>query len=248
MPSKTRKRENRKKKRNPDQFLTMEHKYYIFCEGEKTEPLYFDGFKSAIKKNPMYSNSVHVEAFGVAKETIRILEHAVAYVEYNQINNAEIWCVYDKDSFPDADFNEVSLRANSLNQSDKTKRSGITYRVAWSNQCIEYWFLIHFDKYDSNNDRKQYLEYLSNKYKSLGKGKYEKNDKETFNTLTFHGNPKLAIKRADQRLKECGRKTDAESAPATKVHLLVKELAKYLPEDIKNKYLDKEKESDNKSE
>ena len=113
MPSKTRKRENRKKKRNPDQFLTMEHKYYIFCEGEKTEPRYFDGFKSAIKKNPMYSNSVHVEAFGVAKETIRILEHAVAYVEYNQINNAEIWCVYDKDSFPDADFNEVSLSANS---------------------------------------------------------------------------------------------------------------------------------------
>ena len=248
MPSKTKKRENRKKKRKTEQFLAIKHKYYIFCEGEKTEPLYFDGFKDAIMLNPMYMNSVHVKTIGVAKETVRILEEAVKYVEYNKIKNAEIWCVYDKDSFPDADFNEVSLRANSLNRSEKTRRNGISYRVAWSNQCIEYWFLIHFDKYDSNNDRKSYIEYLTKKYKSLGKEKYEKNDKDTFNTLTFHGKPKLAIKRAEQRLTECSGKTDAESAPATKVHLLVKELAKYLPEDIKNKYLDKKKESDNKSE
>ena len=240
MPAKTRKRENRKKKRSPNQFLTMEHKYYIFCEGEKTEPLYFDGFKDAIMLNPMYMNSVHVKTIGVAKETVRILEEAVKYVEYNKIKNAEIWCVYDKDSFPDADFNEVSLRANSLNRSEKTRRNGISYRVAWSNQCIEYWFLIHFDKYDSNNDRKYYRDYLSNKFKTFGKNKYEKNDEDTFKILTFNGNPKLAIRRAEQRLIDCDGQTDSESAPATKVHLLVKNLAQYLPKDLKYKYLDKE--------
>ena len=238
MPAKKRKRENKKKQRNTEKFPTTKNRYYIFCEGEKTEPIYFNGFKDAIKQNPMYSNSVHVEAFGVAKETIRILEQAVAYVEYNQIKNAEIWCVYDKDSFPNADFNEVSLRANNLNKSEKTKRAGISYRVAWSNQCIEYWFLIHFDKYDSDNDRTAYMNYLTKKYKSFGKNKYEKNDEETFYILTYKGNPKLAIKRAEQRLMECIGLTDSESAPATKVHLLVKELAKYLPEEIKKHYLE----------
>lgn len=37
--------------------------------------------------------------------------------------------------------------------------------------------------------------------------------------------------------RNVGGKTDAESAPATKVYLLVQELAKYLPEEIRMKYL-----------
>ena len=58
--------------------------------------------------------------------------------------------------------------------------------------------------------------------------------------MTFNGNPKLAIRRAEQRLIDCDGQTDSESAPATKVHLLVKNLAQYLPKDLKYKYLDKE--------
>ena len=54
MPSKTKKRENRKKKRKTEQFLAIKHKYYIFCVFEKTETQYFDGFKFTIKKNQMY--------------------------------------------------------------------------------------------------------------------------------------------------------------------------------------------------
>jgi len=35
----------------------------------------------------------------------------------------------------------------------------------------------------------------------------------------------------------CCGKSDTASAPATKVYELVEELAKYLPEDIKKRYL-----------
>lgn len=55
--------------------------------------------------------------------------------------------------------------------------------------------------------------------------------------MTEKGNPKQAIRWAEQRLKACSGLTDAESVPATKIHLLVKKLALYLPEDLRDKYL-----------
>ena len=83
MPSKTRKRENRKKKRNPDQFLTMEHKYYIFCEGEKTEPLYFDG----LDDNTLYEfdiDSIHLKKSGAYLKNVGI-EIELLSQYYNKI-------------------------------------------------------------------------------------------------------------------------------------------------------------------
>jgi len=34
-----------KKKRRMEYLEKREYRYYIFCEGEQTEPLYFEGFK-----------------------------------------------------------------------------------------------------------------------------------------------------------------------------------------------------------
>jgi hypothetical protein len=45
---------NRKKTRKVGYLSTVQNKYYLFCEGEKTEPIYFQGFKEAITKNPIY--------------------------------------------------------------------------------------------------------------------------------------------------------------------------------------------------
>lgn len=96
-PSKT---QNRKRQRKVGHLSAIEKKYYIFCEGKQTEPLYFKGFENAIKINPMYKNAVHVEAHGVGAETLRIIYTAEEFVIDNKLENADIWCVYDKDSFP----------------------------------------------------------------------------------------------------------------------------------------------------
>ena len=37
-----------KKKRQQDYLELKENRYYIFCEGEQTEPQYFEGFKHLI--------------------------------------------------------------------------------------------------------------------------------------------------------------------------------------------------------
>ena len=38
-----------RKQRRKEYLEKKEHRYYIFCEGEQTEPLYFEGFKRLIE-------------------------------------------------------------------------------------------------------------------------------------------------------------------------------------------------------
>lgn len=225
---------NRKKARNVNHLETIENSFHIFCEGVKTEPLYFEGFKKAIDENPIYKKLVNVEVIGVGAETLRVLEAAKKYVAKNDIRNSKVWIVYDKDSFPSKDFNAVSEAVRNLNST----QDKVEYCVAWSNQCIEYWFILHFSRYVSNNHREDYQKYLNSKFKELGLSGYKKNDKELFNTLSNRGNPKSAIKFAEEILEDFKQRnlSDSNCVPATKVHLLVKELAWFLPEGLRNKY------------
>jgi signal recognition particle subunit SEC65 len=60
---------------------------------------------------------------------------------------------------------------------------------------------------------------------------------EIFNILLEKGNPRLAIRYAKRIITDGAGKTPAEVAPGTKVHELVEELAKYLPENQKKKFV-----------
>lgn len=225
--------QNRKKDRKTGYLEEVPNKYLIFCEGKQTEPLYFGGLKTCIESNPIYKNTVHVQVWGTGTETLRVIYAAENFVSEKKIKNANIWCVYDKDSFPAADFNSVAQYAAHLN----TQRSDVQYYVAWSNECIEYWFILHFEFYESNTTRKDYRKFLHKKFAELGWVRYEKNNSELFDILTKFGNPKRAIKWAQQRLDACAGKSDSNSVPATKVHLLIQELANYLPDDVRSKYI-----------
>lgn len=205
------------------------YRYYIFCEGQQTEPQYFAGFKRLIEENPIYKGMVLIEIEPCQAETMRVISKAEEYVRKNKIEKGQIWCVYDKDSFPAEHFNGVEERANSLNK-DKLN---LQYHVAWSNECIEFWFLLHFAYYTSNNHRTEYISFLNDKFKKLGIGKYQKNMKDIFEILMEYGDYRLAIRYARKIMKEGEGKTPAEIAPGTKVYELVEELLKYLPEEEK---------------
>lgn len=202
-----------------------EKSFYIFCEGKKTEPNYFEGIKRSIELNPLYKNSILIEVEGVGAETLKVLEFAEDYVRKNNISKAEIWLVYDKDSFPPERFNGVMDRIKQLNHQQK----GVNYFAGWSNQCIEYWFILHFDYYVSNNDREFYIRYLNRKFQQIGCGNYKKNDPQIYDILKRYGNPELAVRYARKRLRDCSG-TPAESAPATTVHNLYIKLSKYFPQ------------------
>lgn len=222
-----------KKKRRKEYLEKREYRYYIFCEGEQTEPLYFEGFKRLIEENPIYKDMVLIEIKPCAAETMRVIGMAEQYVKDNQITNGKIWCVYDKDSFPAQDFNGVAARADRLNEENLV----LQYHAAWSNECIEFWFVLHFAYYISNNHRTEYISFLNKKFLELGLGRYQKNMINIFEVLTEKGNPKLAIRYAKRIIKDGQSKTPTEIAPGTKVYELVEELVKYLPEKTQQYFL-----------
>jgi hypothetical protein len=222
-----------KKKRRQEHLEKKEYRYYIFCEGQRTEPYYFEGFKQLIEDNPVYRDMVLIEIEPCQAETMRVIGMAERYVEKNKIKKGQIWCVYDKDSFPASDFNGVVKRAERLNQENPE----LQYHAAWSNECIEFWFLLHFTYYTSNNHRAEYQSFLNDKFQELGLGKYQKNMKNIFEILMEKGNPKLAIRYAKRIIKDGQGRTPTEIAPGTKVYELVEELAKYLPENQRKQFL-----------
>jgi len=212
-----------KKKRRMEYLEKREYRYYIFCEGEQTEPLYFEGFKQLIEDNPIYREMVLIQIEPCGAETMRVIGMAEEYVRKNHITKGQIWCVYDKDSFPPERFNGVAEHAESLNKDN----AALQYHVAWSNECIEFWFLLHFAYYTSNNHRSEYIDFLSKKFKELGLGAYEKNRKDTFTILQEYGKEDLAIRYAKRIMAENEGKTPTEIAPGTKVYKLVEELRRY---------------------
>lgn len=224
-----------KKKRRQEYMEKKEFRYYIFCEGQQTEPSYFEGFKRYIEDNPVYRDMVLIEIEPCQAETMRVIGMAEKYVKKNKVEKGQIWCVYDKDSFPAKDFNGVVQRAEYLNQ----QNLNVQYHAAWSNECIEFWFLLHFAYYTANNHRTEYISFLNDKFKELGIGKYQKNMKNIFEILLEKGNPKLAVKYAKRIIKDGQGRMPADIAPGTTVYELVEELVKYLPEKTQIKFQEK---------
>lgn len=68
----------------------------------------------------------------------------------------EIWCVFDRDSFPAQNFNRAFQLAKSKNIS-----------VAWANEAFEIWYLLHFNYYDTGLSRAEYGERLTTLKKLL---------------------------------------------------------------------------------
>ena len=153
-----------KKKRRQEYLEMKQYRYYIFCEGQQTEPLYFTGFKKLIEDDPIYKDMVLIEIEPCQAETMRVIGMAERYVKKNKIQKGQIWCVYDKDSFPADDFNGVVDRAEQLNKENPQ----LQYHTAWSNECIEFWFLLHFAYYTADNHRREYIAFLDDQFNGAG--------------------------------------------------------------------------------
>ena len=176
---------------------------------------------------------VTIEIEPCRTDTIRVVNRAVEYVQENHIEKGQIWCVYDKDDFPASNFNEAFNKTVRLNQSNPN----VQYHAAWSNQCIEFWFLLHFSNYTSNNNRPEYNSALDKIFQGIGLKKYEKNRDNIFDILLEHGKPGKAIRFAERILTKNQGKPPAAIAPGTRVHELVEELVKYLPDDMRKQFL-----------
>lgn len=191
----------------------------IVSEGIKTEPLYLKGFVKKINdKYKNISKEPHIQVYGTARNTqslLRFVDKMIANGEWAHFK--KFWLVYDKDDFPLDNFDNTQFEAEVRKNPDMA--------VAWSNESIELWFLLHFQDYCSNNGRKQYIEKLNEYFD------YSKTREDLYEVLMEKGSLSDAKRRAKKMYQEfldAGESSMAAMVPATRMYELVEELEHYL--------------------
>jgi hypothetical protein len=184
-------------------------RFFIVCEGEKTEPNYFKKF----------SVDVDIQlSKGEGKDTKSLVEKAIKLK--NGLKSDErnrVWCVFDRDKNDQNPHDAQNFNAAiTLAQTNGIK-------VAYSNDAFELWYLLHFHYYNTAISRQDYQNRLT---KLLGH-KYEKNSKTIYEELK--DKQQDAIKHAKRLLQEYDRPNPESDNPSTTVHLLVEELNSFIP-------------------
>ena len=186
----------------------------IVCEGEKTEPIYFNALKERLRLI-----MVDVEIVGEGGAPITVVDGAIARREERKqiakksLTKAKyevIYCVFDVE----APTPHESL-ANAVIKAKDNK-----LEVIFSNPCFEYWYILHFRKTSAPFSRSQNVKSALRREHSA----YSESDTTIFNVVY----PKTsdAIKHSKEVLNE--QHNDAEDLrdcnPSTHVHKIVEYL------------------------
>ena len=184
----------------------------IVCEGERTEPNYFDQFEVT---------NITIDPRGIGDNTLRLVKYAINESKRNDYD--QVWCVFDKDSFPKDNFNNaVQLAQNN------------DFGIAYSNESFELWYILHFEYLNSQITRDQYIKKLNNIFKSKKDegfpDSYEKNDPNIYRILKPYQH--VALKNAQNLSNNYESElipSSATQCPVTYVYKLVEELNRWIP-------------------
>ena len=172
-----------RERRGPHRIIKPEC-HLVVSEGEKTEPLYFEAFASAVNRRfagqgRHAADRIRFKVRGVGDNTLAVFEEAKRlaseWAREAGTPPAHVWVVYDKDDYADERFDEVARLCGSESDADTE------YHALWSNQCIELWFLLHFEYLQSDIERARYCEKLDAHIRDRGLGNgSRKNKPDTF--------------------------------------------------------------------
>lgn len=189
----------------------------IVCEGENTEKSYFDQFRIS---------SAVVKSVGTGYNTISLVFRAKQIADTGEYD--QVWCVFDKDQFPDFNFNCAIQEAETMG-----------YGVAYSNQAFEYWLILHLDDHQGGRmNRENYKEKMNELLKPFGV-EYDVDNRKIvtedfFDILVGKDNKSkkkridLAIERAEKIYNGLDHRSPAKEESSTTVFKLVSELMKYV--------------------
>lgn len=184
-------------------FRPVRQRFLLVCEGARTEPNYFDRLQN------YHHIPVIIKVQGLGTSPQRLVEAAERLSREDDYD--QVWCVFDRDAWSADEFNSAILTA-------KHKK----IRVAYSNQAFELWYLLHFNFYNTALTRQEYIGRLS---KLLGHP-YKKNSWQIYDELAAR--QETAIANAERLLAQYDHPNPAEDDPSTTVHLLVKELRRFM--------------------
>jgi hypothetical protein len=207
------------KKSNKSPYITnrknIARKYLIVCEGQ-TEEIYFGSFPIA---------NITVTTKGVGRTKLALVKKAKDLAKED--NYDEIWCVFDMD----INYADQENQRNDFNSAIKQCQETKKFRVAYSNDCFELWFYLHFDYADQKNHRSFYYQ----KLREFWQINYQEEGKELSFCITIYRrlqesncSQEEAIRRAEKLHQLQNDKFPCDQNPVTTVYELVKELNKYL--------------------
>jgi hypothetical protein len=219
-------KKNRKRQKQQAKRPLAVGRILIVCEGKKTEPNYFkwwekqlENIKKAAKSKVVGGIDVNIfgdeiNVKGEGKNTNSLVKKAIELnnqANYEKINYTQVWCVFDHDSFPPENYNAAIDKARAND-----------FKVAYSNEAFELWYLLHFNDVNTGVGREQYKEKLTER---LGE-EYKKNDPTMYEKLLKHpkADQRQAIKYAKALKKLWNTRDYANHNPSTTVFELVETL------------------------
>lgn len=199
--------------------IEVQKSFLIICEGQNTEPAYFNAFPLGNAK---------VESFGTGQSKTALVEHIVNDVlQGEDAHLLEVWAVFDFDVKPDQLHAQKSDFTQAIRLAEKHD-----IHVAWSNDCFELWFVLHFKLIEAALTRKEYYQDLSD----LWKCNYEKQGKQHNFSRSIYKKLLEDPRSSQAEAMLHARRLEANHAeaswpdknPCTTVHHLVEELNRYL--------------------
>ena len=206
--------------KKPDREIRIRPEYHlIVTEGTGTEPAYFGAIQEIINKD--YPEKIQLKVFGVGYNTINLFEKAKRLAKDNPNGYRHVWIVYDTDDFPAEHIDRV-VQLCTENSTDE-----IEYHAIWSNQCIELWFLLHFEFMQSDIHRSEYWPKLTECLKKIGAEEYAKNRTDMYHILRPYMDTAITNAKSLDAINY--GKAPSKAAPGTKVYELLERLRTYLP-------------------
>ena len=181
----------------------------IVCEGEKTEPNYFNELKSAFRLS-----NANVRVCGQGADPLSVVNFAIdTFREEPEFDR--VYCVFDRDRH--TKYNEALEKVSRTKLGKKKKIIAIP-----SVPCFEFWLLLHFIYTTRPFDAPPGNSICSRVIKELKKyiPTYQKGDRNIFGELQ----DKLDKAITNARKVEQFHRTSATDNPSTRVHSLVEYL------------------------
>ncbi|MCK5683929.1 RloB domain-containing protein [bacterium] len=200
-------------RRKPKKPKRVKSKFFILCEGAKTEPQYF---QRMVEEWSFEGYQIDVEIVDTKKNTaVELVREGIKKREFKK---DQIWVVVDKDGY--------TKHAEAFKQA---KDNNI--KIAFSSISFETWVLLHFEKTSKSFLKaKKLISYINKKYK-IG---YEKNDCENYDKLKKY--LKIAKRNAKtlRKYQKSGQvQPEYKWNPYTKIDLLISALETFIKKSRK---------------
>lgn len=182
--------------------------YLIVTTGEQTEINYFKALYDNLDDTVKKYITIEYEVCPINKLIAKANIKASLYP-----TNCSVWLVFDTDKDTEI-IKTVIKEANCYG-----------YNIAFSNPCIELWFLAYFGKspiYKNN----QYITASKQCIRDLEKYivGYRKNDENIYNKLTTQGNETKAIKTAKNKYNNQKSTNILEMYGTTNIFILIENI------------------------